>query len=540
MKNQTLFYILAVLLWVGLTPAQVIPTGNIMFQRKNASGPNTLINVAPTNGALTFDSAGGGTFSFSAYQPLDSDLTSIAALTTTSAGRLLLECVNASPATGDVVYFSDATHVSTFPTSVLGRDLMSAPSTATVINSILPSQTGNSGKFLTTNGTVTSWGTVATGLTIGTTAITSGTDGRILYDNAGTVGEKAVTGTGSVVLSASPTFTGTLTAGDYVYASQAVQAGANGGDITTRMDYNSIRYSFYEEPTTYNGVLQFPASLSASGTWQLPTTYGTIVVESSIPYFAGIDIRNSTTATYANVYRTYSSTTNYERIGTKWVSTTGYIGTEKGSSGGTARNLALMTDGTARWTINATTGALTGTASINAGNVTATGLTSNGAASVYGSASVSGNLSIGSGDSFYFEPAGYVVWSNIDGEYGKLLYFTGSDWAGGTYAFTLPNQSGQLTVQEWRIKTTTYTAVKGDKIQANTASAAWTLTLPASATAGDCILIEDAALTWGTNALTIDRNGLKINGAASNYSANVIGGKLSCVYINATIGWSIK
>ena len=59
----------------------------------------------------------------------------------------------------------------------------------------LPSQTGSSGKYLTTNGTATSWGTVSTGLTVGTTAIASGTSGRILYDNAGVLGELPV-GTG--------------------------------------------------------------------------------------------------------------------------------------------------------------------------------------------------------------------------------------------------------------------------------------------------------------------------------------------------------
>ena len=59
----------------------------------------------------------------------------------------------------------------------------------------LPSQTGNNGKYLTTNGTATSWGTVSTGLTVGTTVIASGTSGRILYDNAGVLGELPV-GTG--------------------------------------------------------------------------------------------------------------------------------------------------------------------------------------------------------------------------------------------------------------------------------------------------------------------------------------------------------
>ena len=45
----------------------------------------------------------------------------------------------------------------------------------------------------------------SSGITVNTTAITGGTSGRVLYDNAGTVGEKDVTGTGSVVLDTSPT-----------------------------------------------------------------------------------------------------------------------------------------------------------------------------------------------------------------------------------------------------------------------------------------------------------------------------------------------
>jgi len=45
------------------------------------------------------------------------------------------------------------------------------------------------------------------GLTVGTTAIASGTTTRILYDNAGTLGEYTITGTGTVVaMATSPTF----------------------------------------------------------------------------------------------------------------------------------------------------------------------------------------------------------------------------------------------------------------------------------------------------------------------------------------------
>ena len=74
-------------------------------------------------------------------------------------------------------------------------------------------------KIVVTNGSLTISGTTATittgaggGLTVGTTTIASGTNTRVLYNNAGVLGEYPVSGSGNAVLSASPTLTGTLTA----------------------------------------------------------------------------------------------------------------------------------------------------------------------------------------------------------------------------------------------------------------------------------------------------------------------------------------
>lgn len=51
----------------------------------------------------------------------------------------------------------------------------------------------------------------ATTITVGTTTVASGTTGRVLFNNAGVLGEYTITGTaGSVVLSASPTLSGTV------------------------------------------------------------------------------------------------------------------------------------------------------------------------------------------------------------------------------------------------------------------------------------------------------------------------------------------
>jgi hypothetical protein len=48
-------------------------------------------------------------------------------------------------------------------------------------------------------------------ITVGNTTVALGTNGRVLFDNAGVLGEYPITGSGNVVLSISPTLTGTIT-----------------------------------------------------------------------------------------------------------------------------------------------------------------------------------------------------------------------------------------------------------------------------------------------------------------------------------------
>ena len=63
-------------------------------------------------------------------------------------------------------------------------------------------------------------GVSSSGLTVGTTTITGGTNTRILYNNNGVVGEYSVTGTGTTaVLSTSPTITTPLISGFATFTS---------------------------------------------------------------------------------------------------------------------------------------------------------------------------------------------------------------------------------------------------------------------------------------------------------------------------------
>ena len=72
----------------------------------------------------------------------------------------------------------------------------------------------------------------------------------------------------------------------------------------------------------------------------------------------------------------------------------------------------------------------------------------------------------------------------------------------------------------------------------NTTSNACTITLPASASVGDQIILTDYARNWGTNAVTINQNSLNFQGNTSpNPIYNTNGQSVDIVYSGATQGW---
>jgi hypothetical protein len=83
-------------------------------------------------------------------------------------------------------------------------------------------------------------------------------------------------------------------------------------------------------------------------------------------------------------------------------------------------------------------------------------------------------------------------------------------------------------------------AVAGNGYFCDTSSAAFTVTLPTSASQGDFISFVDYARTFDTNALTIGRNGHNIAGTAADLTVSVEGAGFTLVYVDATQGWLIK
>jgi len=82
------------------------------------------------------------------------------------------------------------------------------------------------------------------------------------------------------------------------------------------------------------------------------------------------------------------------------------------------------------------------------------------------------------------------------------------------------------------IKTANFTCAAKDQIVCNHASTAFTITLPASPSATQSVIIANA----GAALVTVGRNGSNINSAAENGTLPQ-GNSVQLVYVDSTIGW---
>lgn len=178
----------------------------------NASATTVLpFKIDSITGRLLVDSAGGGTGTVTdvsvvtangfAGTVANSTTTPAITLSTTITGILKGDGTAISAASSSTDYAALA-----FKTiAVSGQSDVVADSPIDTLTLV-----GGTGITITTNAstdtiTFTASGG-ASGITIGTTTITSGTDTRVLFDNAGVVGEYVISGTGSVAMTTSPTF----------------------------------------------------------------------------------------------------------------------------------------------------------------------------------------------------------------------------------------------------------------------------------------------------------------------------------------------
>jgi len=107
----------------------------------------------------------------------------------------------------------------------------------------------------------------------------------------------------------------------------------------------------------------------------------------------------------------------------------------------------------------------------------------------------------------------------------------------GTIAPALGSVTRNMLANPWQsVQTTAFTAVAGYAYPCNTTSAAFTVTLPSSASVGDTIQIVDYAGTFATNNITITSS-LNIEGGTINKLLTTNREGVTITYADATQGW---
>jgi cytoskeletal protein CcmA (bactofilin family) len=162
---------------------------------------------------------------------------------------------------------------------------------------------------ITLTGTVTSSGSLTLGGTLSGVNLTSQVTGTLPVANGGT-GVTASTGTGSVVLSASPTFTGTVT------TATADLLGSVRGNIVAvaALDIDCSAGNYFTKTINANSTFTFsnaPSSRAYAFTLELTHTSGTITWPASVQWPNG-------TAPTLTTGKTHLLTFVTDDAGTRW------------------------------------------------------------------------------------------------------------------------------------------------------------------------------------------------------------------------------
>lgn len=194
---------------LGLGTAATQNTGTSGATIPFLNGTNTWSGVQSVNsGDLALNGSGSGSTTLNAAATASGTLT-LPAATDTLMGRATTDTETNKTLTSSTNSLGGIT--AAFGSDAKGDIYTNGGSSNIVVRLGI----GSSGNCLVVAAGLPSWGSCGGGgggLTVGTTTIASGTNTAVEFNNAGVLGEYAITGTGNVVMSASPTLTGTINA----------------------------------------------------------------------------------------------------------------------------------------------------------------------------------------------------------------------------------------------------------------------------------------------------------------------------------------
>lgn len=281
----------------------------------------TIINSSfdPTTRRLLTDSAAGsGTVTSVSVVTANGFAGTVATATTTPAITL------STTVTG--ILSGNGTSISAATTTGSGSVVLAtAPSisgatiTTSSVNGVTLTTGGSTSSFLNANGVYST--PAAASLVVGTTAITSGTATRILYDNAGVLGEYTLTGSGTVVvMQNTPTLTTPV-------LGVATATSINKMAITAPATSSTLAVAD-GKTFTVNNTMTLAAGADGQ-TWTFPSTSDTVAVLGTAQTFTAVKTftpaaRSSGTASYfiINVPADTGQTASTESIGFKTVTAT--------------------------------------------------------------------------------------------------------------------------------------------------------------------------------------------------------------------------
>ncbi|MDB5584808.1 MAG: hypothetical protein JWR80_9984 [Bradyrhizobium sp.] len=347
----------------------------------------------------------------------------------------------ASGTTNGLLYNNAGTlgNIATAANGVLGTSAGGVPSVSTTLPSGLsipaPTITGSftatglvtnaalANPSTTVNGQVCTLGSTCTisasagSITVGTTNVASGTTTRVLYDNAGVLGEYSITGTGNVVMSAAPTLTGIPVLGAPTATSLALGGatiGANALAVTGTSLFNSG--STFGAAITYGGVT---LSNAVTGTGNMvlsagPTFTGTITA--SIGNFSSTlgSAAHTITSASASAFATglNGATNPAFVVDSSTASQAAGLKVTGAATGGTVAVAAIDSGSNASLTVNAKGSGTIGIGTVSSGGVTITPALTLGVPLTVGNGGTGATTLSGALDSAFSSTQGAILYRN--------------------------------------------------------------------------------------------------------------------------------